>query len=268
MPNTVDDPENRRRKSERYAERNGRDGKKIRVSDKSGGDYPVFIDALRDLADVETAAYNITPHPSRQNRTPKEVFEAHLNAGLWTTQSAHTERHARELLAIHTKVTIRGNKNKGVLPHVKSDYGKYRSKSLNNRYDLVGKTFKATIYADQAHQMHLWDEKGNLFVLLHAVRPWQTPHTLRQRVEICKCVRHGLFSIEGTDSAVSVYHDYVRAKAAELQWATDAYVRNNLHDTHVAAASVKPVPFSHLTSLADSKPLGGPVDLRPRRKSS
>ncbi|MBQ4853614.1 hypothetical protein IMW82_02840 [Rhodanobacter sp. B2A1Ga4] len=246
---------------------NSRGGEKVQVSDKSGGDYPVFIDALRDLVDVETAAYNITPHPSLQNRTPKDVFEAHLKAGLWTTQSAHTEAHAREILAIHMKVTIRGNKDKGVLPYVKSDYGKYRAKSLNKRYDLLGKTFTATIYADEAHHMHLWDTNGNLFVLLHGLRPWRTPHTLKQRVEICKCVRNGLLTIEGTDNAVLAYHDYVRAKAAELQWATDAYVRNNLHGTHAAAPSVKPTPFSHLTSLADLKPLGGVVDLRPRRKS-
>jgi len=247
---------------------NSRGGEKVQVSDKSGSDYPVFIDALRDLVEVETAAYNVTPHPSLQNRTPKEVFEAHLKAGMWTTQSALTERHAREILAIHMNVTIRGNKDESVLPHVKSDYGRYRAKSLNKRYDLCGKTFRATIYADEAHHMHLWDENGNLFVLLRALRPWKMPHTLKQRVEISKCIRAGLLTIEGTDDAIAAYHDYVRVKAAELQWATDAYVRNNLHGTHAAAPSVKPTPFSHLTSLADLKPLGGPVDLRPRRKSS
>jgi hypothetical protein len=247
---------------------NTRGGEKVQVSDKAGGDYPVFTEALRDLVDIETAAYNITPHPSLQNRTPKEVFEAHLNAGMWTTQSAYTERHAKEILAVHLKVTIRGNKDKGVLPHVKSEYGKYRAKNLNKRYDLVGKTFTATIYADEAHRMHLWDENGSLFVLLHALRPWQMPHTLKQRVEICKCVRNGLLAIEGTDNAVAAYHDFVRAKAVELQWATDAYVRNNLHETHAVGPSTKSTPFSHLTSLADLKPLGGPVDLRPRRKST
>lgn len=240
--------------------------KKQAVSTKSAKDYPVDVEALKDLLDVEISAYNVTPHPALQNRTPREVFESHIDGGMWTTQSFLTVEDATELLVLHETVTIRGNKSKGLLPHVKYRHAKYRARKLNDRYDLVGKSFKASIHSHAAHQMSLWDSDGNLFVVLEALRPWCAPHSLQQREAVLKCCSRGLLHIEGTESALEAYHDFVRAKASELQWATDAYLRDNLQKTQATPSPAKAPPLSHLNSLAGLAPRAGRVDLRPRRK--
>lgn len=244
----------------------GRDGKKQAVSTKAGKDYPVDMEALRDLLDVEISAYNVTPHPALQHRTPQEVFESHINSGMWTTQSFLTAEDTAELLILHETVTIRGNEGTGVLPYVKYQHAKYRSRKLNKRYDLVSRTFRATIHSHAAHRMSLWDSDGNLFVVLEALRPWSTPHTLQQRSAVLKCTKRGTLNIEGAEDALDAYHEYVRSKAAELQWATDAYLKEGLLATQHTPRPAKPPLLSQLNSLSGLAPRGGQVDLRPRRK--
>lgn len=242
-------------------------GKKQFVSTKSSKNYPVNAEALRDLIDVEISAYNITPHPALQHRTPREVFESHIHDGMWTTQSFLTAEDTEQLLVLHKSVTIRGNKRKGVLPYVKYQHAKYRSKKLNNRYDLVGRTFWASIHSHSAHQMSIWDEDGNLLVVLQALRPWGVPHSLQQRSAVLKCVQRGILHIEGTDDALAAYHEFVRAKASELQWATDEYLKEGLKQTQPVFRKAKPSLLDQLNSLSDLPPRAGQVDLRQRRKS-
>lgn len=244
-----------------------RGAKKKKVSTKSAKNHPVNIEALRDLMDVEISSYNVTPHPALQNRTPREVFEAHIDDGMWTTQSFLTAEDAAELLVLHQNVTIRGDKRKGVIPYVKFQHARYRSSKLTHRWDLVGKTFRASIASDSAHQMSLWDDDGNLFVVLRALRPWGIPHSLQQRSAILKCTKRGLLSIEGTDDALAAYHAFVRTKASEIQWAADAYVQEGLKETQQAPAQAKPSLLDHLDSLSGLAPRAGRVDLRQRRKS-
>jgi len=246
--------------------KNQNDKKRV-VSNKASKDYPVDMEALRDLLDVEISAYNVTPHPALQNRTPREVFESHINAGMWTTQSPLTVEDANELLVLHETVTIRGDESSSVPPYVKYQYAKYRSRKLNKRYDLVGKSFRASIHSHCAHQMSLWDSDGNLFVVLEARRPWGTPHSLQQRTAVLKCCRNGTLKIEGTENALDAYHEFVRAKASELQWATDAYLRDGLQKSQEELKPTKAPPLSHLNSLAGLTPRAGSVDLRTRRKS-
>jgi len=244
-----------------------RGAKKKKVSAKSAKNHPVNIEALRDLMDVEISSYNVTPHPALQNRTPREVFEGHIDDGMWTTQSFLTTEDAAELLVLHLNVTIRGDKRKGVIPYVKFQHARYRSSKLTHRWDLVGKTFRASIASDSAHQMSLWDDDGNLFVVLRALRPWGIPHSLQQRSAILKCTKRGLLSIEGTDDALAAYHAFVRTKASEIQWAADAYVKEGLKETQQAPAQAKPSLLDHLDSLSGLAPRAGRVDLRQRRKS-
>lgn len=244
-----------------------RGGKKQAVSTKSGKDYPVDTEALRDLFDVELSAYNVTPHAALQERTPREVFESHIDDGMWTNQSFLTAEDIHELLVLHEEVTIRGDKRKGVLPYVKYQHAKYRSKKLSAREGLVGRTFRATIHSHAAHQMSLWDSDGNLFVVLEAMRPWNVPHSLQQRSAILKCRQRGMLSIEGTDNALDAYHEFVRAKASELKWAADAYLKEGLQATQHTPKPAKQPLLSQLNSLSGLAPRAGYVDLRPRRKS-
>jgi putative transposase len=245
---------------------NERNGKKQAVSTKAAKTYPVNAEALRDLIDVEISAYNVTPHPALQHRTPREVFESHIHDGMWTTQSFLTAEDTAELLVLHKEVTIRGNRRKGVLPYVKYQHAKYRSRKLNNRYDLVGRTFWASIHSHSAHQISLWDDDGNLLVVLQALRPWGVPHSLQQRSAVLKCTKRGLLNIEGTDDALAAYHEFVRTKASEIQWATDAYLKEGLKQTQHATKQAKPSLLDQLNSLSGLAPRAGHVDLRQRRK--
>lgn len=244
-----------------------RGAKKKPVSTKLAKNHPVNIEALKDLMDVEISAYNVTPHPSLQHRTPREVFESHIDDGMWTTQSFLTAEDTTELLVLHETVTIRGDKRKGVPPYVKYQHARYRSSKLTRRYDLVGKTFRASIQSECAHQMSLWDDDGNLFVVLQALRPWGTQHSLQQRSAVLKCAKRGLLTIEGTDDALAAYHKLVRTKASEIQWATDAFLKEGLKQTQQEPKQVKPSLLDQLNSLSGLAPRAGRVDLRKRRKS-
>jgi hypothetical protein len=249
-----------------YRPAKGLGDEKENVSGKLGKDYPVDTEALNDLVDVAVSAYNTTPHPALQNRTPREVYESHLRDGIWTIQSGTTREDASELLTLHFHVTIRGSKPKGVLPHVRCEGARYRSRKLNARYDLIGKAFRATVHWQSAHQIALWDDDGNLFVVLEALRPWHTPHSLRLRKTVLRHRRSGLIEIEGAQDAVDAYNQFVRTKASELQWATDEYLKLNLQKSPSRLDSAPKSPYAHLDTLAGLKPRVGSVDLTSRGK--
>jgi hypothetical protein len=115
--------------------------------------------------------------------------------------------------------------------------------------------------------MSLWDDDGNLLVVLEALRPWGAPHSLQQRSAVLKCTKRGLLTIDGTDDALAAYHAFVRTKASEIQWAADAYLKEGLKQTQQAPKQIKPSLLDQLNSLAGLAPRAGHVDLRQRRKS-
>jgi hypothetical protein len=241
---------------------------KQKVSKLSPTDHPVDLEALEDLLDVIISAYHVTEHLGLQGRTPKEVFQSHVENDGWTTRSSLTASDAIDLLTIRVDVTVRGSKGDKVLPHVNYEGARYRSPKLNARWDLIGTTFKASLPFGDIRAMSLFDDKGDLFVVLRSLPPWAAPHTLEQRRKAIHWRNRGLFEIPESGDALAAYHTCVRANAGKLQWAADLFVKENLGG---AANSLpeprsRPSTFQPVDTLAGLAPRGGYVGLTTRRK--
>lgn len=242
---------------------------KRKVSRLSPSDHPVDLEALEDLLDVVISAYNITEHGGLQGRSPKEVFDAHVTNGGWTTRSTLTSGDAVDLITIRVEVTIRGSKKEGVLPVVNYEGARYRAVKMNTRWDLIGNTFKATLPFNDIRTMSLWDENGDLFVVLQALPPYSgTAHSLDQRKKSIHWRNRGLYEIPVGGDAIIAYLACVRDKASQLQWATDEFVRINAADPN-AFATPRPHASTYQVTdtLAGLAPRGGHVGLTSRRKS-
>ncbi|MBS0457912.1 MAG: hypothetical protein JSS44_11340 [Proteobacteria bacterium] len=221
-------------------------------------DYPVQLHALDDLMDVAASAYNVVGQDDLQNRSPRDVCEAYFENTLGA-YSTLTEDDALGLMTIRIRVRIKGTKKKPRRqPFVNWMGARYRSRAMHGDYDSIGKTFDATVPADDLRRMVLWKD-GKLFAVLHVLPPWsRTPHNFETRQRAIACKKQRLISWEGRDDAVEAYLDAVRQWASERRWATDEFLRHGLADE-------KPKPRS--SSVAPS-PASSPIfGISPRRRS-
>lgn len=184
---------------------------------------------LQAALDIWVSAYNVTPQEELQQHSPRDVFDAHVAHGGWIGTSSLTSSDREELLTIRITPTLRASKSDGGLPVVNWANARYRSSKLRKRHDLIGKKFKATVNADDIRTMSLWDEDGNRLVILRALPPYAaSPHTLEMRRRIERGKSSGLYQIPAGADAIAIYNKFVREKAANLQWATDEFVRQSM----------------------------------------
>ncbi len=236
-----------------------------RVSNKDAGEHPVFIDLLEIFFDIAISQYNVTPHSQLANRSPKEVIQLYLSLGGMPLRSSRTAEHARRMRLTRHTFTIRGNKNEGVLPHVRLKGGKYRSFELNTRWDLIGVTFHGTLPDDDARSLDVLNERGVPFMQLEVLPPYAaSSHTLEQRVRVERHKRANPGLWHGMPDHIAAYHSDVRRHARTLKWAADEVASGNTPQAKASAGVTAPArgtPFAAQT-LTGLAPRGGPVRLR------
>lgn len=194
-------------------------------------DHPIDLEMLQATLDIWVSAYNVTPQEDLQKRSPRDIFDAYVAHGGWLNTSSLTASDREDLLTIRITPTLRASKADGGLPVVNWANARYRSSKLRKRGDLIGKRFKATVNADDIRTMSLWDEDGNRLVILRALPPYaSSPHTLEMRRRIERGKSSGLYQIPAGADAIAIYNKFVREKAADLQWATDEFVRQGMLD--------------------------------------
>jgi putative transposase len=216
----------------------------VATTPHNSASHPIDIVALEDLLDVWVSAYNVTPHLGLQNRTPREVFEAHTQTGLWTTQSSLTADDAAGLMTIHIKVTIRGAKASRKLPHVSWEHGTYRSPKLYGRWDLIGTQFDAIVNLGEMRTMTLLDPRtATPFVVLHVLAPYAaSPHDYHMRRRVAQWRDRAGTKHDVGDDAVAAYMAYVRSNAAEMRWAADAFVGHTRGSSIGSGVASPPTP--------------------------
>jgi len=236
-----------------------------RVSKKKAEEHPVFMELLETFIDISISNYNITAHSQLANRSPQEVVQLYLSLGGMPLRSSRTDDEVRSMRQTRHTFTVRGNKDKGVLPHVKLKGGKYRSLELNTRWDLIGQKFNGTVPDDDARLLDVLDDRGVPFMQLEVLPPYAaTAHTIekRVRVERHKRAKPGLW--QGMPDHIAAYHADVRLYARSLKWAADEVASGNTPQPEgsvPATPHATGTPFTAQT-LSGLTPRGGPVRLR------
>ena len=230
-----------------------------KVSSRRAGDYPIFIDLLENFIDVAITTYNVAAHAGINNRSPREIIERFVNGGGLVLRSTRSAMDARDLTRFRVDVTVRGSKEKGVLPHINYAYATYRSEKINARWDLIGKKFHGYVDDCDARFLQVLDDDGLPYVTLKALPPYaRTSHTLEMRRRAEKWRRSRPTGLENMDDAVEAYHADVRERARTIKWAADALASGEIP----LVPSRKPAPSHAVNSLAGLLPRGGPVRLR------
>lgn len=189
--------------------------------------HPLNVQALQELMDVIVTAYNADAHRGLRDKSPLQVLSEYIEHGGWIWQSRLSKDHAQKMTLMHIYVTIRGSRKQSRQPFVQWKGARYRSDALINRFDLVGKKFKASIPSQDLRWMTLYDESGDVLVRLPALHPWHAQkHDVRLREQITKWDHAKVLSIRGVDDAIAAYHHYVRETAHANQTSADQYARH------------------------------------------
>lgn len=233
--------------------------------------HPVVPEALRDLADVIMTGYNATPIGAHQNRSPLEYVRDEHQRGAWFIHASNQSERATKLSCEVVTVKVTGNRRTKRQPYVRFKYARYRAPSLKGRWDLLGKSFSAKYDINDLRHLYLYDEDGELFVILRALRPWsRTPHDLDLRKIVHRSGREGKFEIRGCSDAIAAYRDYLRKIFSESRNAATELAR---FQSKFDAIAPMPIPPPEPGGTAAEKaerlfvPLSGPITLGKRRPS-
>jgi len=114
----------------------------------------------------------------------------------------------------------------------------------------VGDKYSATVDILDARFLNLYDDNGELFVVLRALRPWsRTPHSLALRKLIHRLSRSGKFDIKGAACAVHALKRYLSEKFSESREAATLLAQ---HRAELAAAGSFPSPTQPATQHASN----------------
>jgi hypothetical protein len=231
----------------------------------NSANYPSSPDALEDLMDVTISASNVGERECFQLRSPTQVLQTFHASGGWIFSTNSLDDQARELSQLQFFGVFRGSKKNKKQPYVRFQYAKYRSTAVKNRWDLIGQRFIARVDIHDARFIRLYDESGELFVVLRAIRPWsRTPHSLALRRLIHRNSKKGHFEVKGTSDAVEVYRNFLRSLfACSPDAATMMAQHRDAFDAIPDSKETKPPTEPSQARKARNVfvPLSGPVTL-------
>ena len=179
------------------------------------------LDELEQVIEVVMSDSNARRLPSLSNQTPLEAMKFLLaRQGGFLRTLANDRRQHLNLLQEKTEVAVRGNRDKGSVPHVNFSYVRYSSQRLSGAWSLIGKAkpVKLRIYFDvrDIRYLRAYTSDGQFFDTLIADRPWCfTSHSLSLRQAIFRLYRKDLLKLNASTDPISAYWEYLRAKAPD-----------------------------------------------------
>ncbi len=189
--------------------------------------YPLNAIALGELFEVIVTAHNADGNSGPYGRSPLDAAREYIERGGWVWQSSLSERHAEQISKVPLSVTIRGNRRESRQPYVQWKGARYRSGAFINRFDLVGRRFRAAIPYDDLRVMTLYDASGNVFAQLPALPPWSSSkHDIRTREQIIKWDHARVIRIAGVDDALKAYRRHVRDNAYRSDKIAELFANN------------------------------------------
>jgi hypothetical protein len=111
-------------------------------------------------------------------------------------------------------VTIKGNIETGVRPHINFVEVRYSNDILSSSPGLIGKKLRIYFDVRDIRSVKAFFEDGAELGVLTAARPWcYTPHSLRVRQEIFRLKRKKKLSYREGDDPVEAWEKYKRTQA-------------------------------------------------------
>lgn len=199
---------------------------KVRISSFDSSEHIFQLSAFEELLDVIVANYNATPHSALGTQSPLQFLQTQPPSA-FEFAPLSGEQDADDLCTVVVALIVHGNKSQGVLPHVNYKYVKYRSTSLDGRWDLIGKTVKARVNRNDLRVMTLLRGATAPLCAVRAASPWdRTPHDETTRTLIMQWTKNRSgFSVIGVQCAISAYIDFLRHHSKTSQVAVDQLAR-------------------------------------------
>ncbi len=199
---------------------------KIRISNFAPGDAPIQLHLFEELLDVIIANYNATPHSSLGNLTPLQHLQIRPQRAFDFVPDTG-EADAANMTSAIVPLVVHGNKKQGVPPHVNYMYTRYRSRDLDERWELIGRTVLGRVNRLDLRTMMLMRTPTAPICVVRAAAPWNvTIHdeTTRGLIMQWSKLRAG-FSIVGVPCAVGAYTSFLRSLAPSSPAAVDQLAR-------------------------------------------
>ncbi len=229
-----------------------------RLSDP-GGNTELFVtfEELEELLDVTIANYNGTDHSGLPGRSPLDAMR-HFLATQRTPLRPLPEQRRRNLFMMQPayQCTVRGNKKRGVRPHINFYGACYSSTILGQGANLVGTDILIYFDPQDLRFVQAFLPNGAELGPLQANAPWhRTAHSLRLRREILRLKRAKDLTYGDADDPVAAYLESKRKKSVKTQ-------RRSGHRIAEAARSLQ---TSSAGSASTSQPTTPTPPAKPRR---
>lgn len=200
---------------------------KIRISNFAPGDYPIQLHLFEELLDVIIANYNATPHPALGSLSPLQFLQMHPPRGFdFAPESA--EKDAVAMGSLLVSLPIRGDRDKGIMPHVNYLYGRYRSPELDGKWELVNRgSVLARVNRHDLRTILLMRTATTPMCVVRASPPWdKRRHDETTRALIMQWAKQpGGLSIVGVPCAIDAYIEHLKKLAPISNKAVDQLAR-------------------------------------------
>lgn len=233
-----------------------------RLSDPGGNtELLVTFEELEELLDVTIANYNGTDHSGSPGRSPLEAMRHFLETQR-TSLRPLPEHRRRNLFMMQPayECTVRGNKKRGLRPHINFFGARYSSMILGQGVNLIGT--KILIYFDpqDLRFVQAFLPSGAELGPLQANAPWhRTAHSLRLRREILRLKRVKDLTYGDADDPVAAYLESKRLKSVKTQRRSGHRIAEATQS--LQTPSVEPVGSSQAPAPAAPTPPAKPRQL-------
>lgn len=200
---------------------------KIRISNFSPRDFPIQLHLFEELLDVIIANYNATPHPALGSLSPLQFLQLHPPRG-FDFVSASAEKDAEAMGSVLVYLPVKGDRDKGVMPHVNYLYGRYRSPDLDGKWELVNRgSVLARINRHDLRTLLLMRTATTPMCVVRACAPWdKRRHDETTRALIMQWTKQpGGLSLAGVTCAIDAYVRHLKKLAPSSPKAVDQLAR-------------------------------------------
>ncbi|MRS02996.1 hypothetical protein EG832_07205 [bacterium] len=150
--------------------------------------YRLSYDDLLLALDESIKWYNLHPRHRNFYNSPLSVLQSYCNNDDNIVIHVPEEKlnKIQNLGIKYTKI-VRGNKTKGVRPHINFYNADYFGDSMNTRWDLLGEKISCIVQEDARRIMAYLDDGRFLGQLKILTGPWsEFPHTIEVRILVQK----------------------------------------------------------------------------------
>jgi hypothetical protein len=207
---------------------------KIRISNFAPNDFPIQLHLFEELLDVIIANYNASPHPALGNLSPLQFLQMYPPRGFDFTP-ATAEKDAAQMGSVLVSLPVKGDRDKGIMPHVNYQYARYRSPELDGKWEMINtRSVLARVNRHDLRTILLMRTATTPMCVVRAAAPWdKRRHDETTRSLIMQWTKQpGGLSLVGVSCAVDAYVEHLRRLAPSSAKAVDQLARMQQQDPY------------------------------------